>query len=243
MIEITARQFKKLYHEGKIENPQDYIASGQHIRKILAKKGECVDELVKYDEDAVKIKLIDNGHGQEYYPQWCTHQSSWHIRMALARKGYCPDILIHDDIIDVQSATLYRHPELANEFIKDELTIAKVKELSILYFTGKCRDKDVAKTVIDKYPELIIMTAPMKGLFDTSPQTTIEKTLTTKQSYELGYFKWVTQSSTEIFRRLLYVEDKCYHENKMHIVSEIVPDAMDTTIKNIQILYKICKAQ
>ena len=67
--------------------------------------------------------------------------------------------------------------------------------------------------------------------------------LTTKQSYELGYFKWVTQSSTEIFRRLLYVEDKCYHENKMHIVSEIVPDAMDTTIKNIQILYKICKAQ
>lgn len=33
MIEITARQFKKLYHEGKIENPQDYIASGQHIRK------------------------------------------------------------------------------------------------------------------------------------------------------------------------------------------------------------------
>ena len=38
--------------------------------------------------------------------------------MALARKGYCPDILIHDDIIDVQIATLYRHPELANEFIE-----------------------------------------------------------------------------------------------------------------------------
>lgn len=243
MIEITARQFKKLYHEGKIDNPHDYIESGQHIRKILAKKGECVDELVKYDEDAVKIKLIDKGHGQEYYPQWCSPQSSWHIRMALARKGYCPDILIHDDIIDVQIATLYRHPELVNEFIQDELTVAKVKELSILYFNGECQDKDVAKTIIEKYPELIIMTAPMKRCLDATPLTLIEKSLTPKQSYELGYFKWVCQLPTEIFRRLLYVEDKCYQEEKMHIVSELVPDAMDTTIKNIQLLYKICKAQ
>ena len=242
MIEITARKFKKLYHEGKIDNPQDYVTSGQHIRKILAKKGECVDELVKYDEDAVKIKLIDNGHGQEYYPQWCTPRNSWHIRMALARKGYCPDILIHDDIIDVQIATLSRHPELAKEFIQDELTVPKVKELSLLYFIGKCQNRDVAKTVIEKYPELIVMTAPLKVLFDTSPQTTLEKSLTAKQSYELGYFKWVSQSSTEIFRRLLYVEEKCHDNNKMHVVSDIVNDAMDETIKNIQLLYKICTA-
>lgn len=102
---------KHQFENGTIFDLAPYVRTNERVRKYIASKGQCISELLAYDEPNVIVVLINNGYASEYYEMLKNHKDE-HVREALAQKGLWPEDFIEDEHPEVRAATARAHTEL-----------------------------------------------------------------------------------------------------------------------------------
>ena len=105
-------EFCRLIEGGSITDFKPFIATkNTAFREEIAKTGQCIDELLAYNEPSVIEILIDYGFATEYYEEWKTYPDN-RVRSALARRGLWPEVFIQDNKWQVRMETIRKHPDL-----------------------------------------------------------------------------------------------------------------------------------
>jgi hypothetical protein len=105
-------EFCRLIEGGSITDFKPFIATkNTAFREEIAKTGQCIDELLAYNEPSVIEVLIDNGFATEHYDEWKTYSDA-RVRAALARRGLWPELFIQDTKWQVRMETIRKNPEL-----------------------------------------------------------------------------------------------------------------------------------
>lgn len=97
------------------------------------------------------INAIYNGEQEEKYDKWKSHDAV-DVRRALAENGYYPEHFIQDVSVDVQVATLKKHPEYVDKLLGDEYMIGTVTSL---LETQQHPNVDVLRKHVDDYKKFM----------------------------------------------------------------------------------------
>lgn len=117
-MDMTMDEFEDRLDRGLITDFEPYLKRNVKtaVRRKLAERGLCVEQLAKMEEVSVVCALIRKGYAQEYYERWSKHTSP-DIRQVLARAGYFPEKFLRDRSKLVRAAVLKKHPEYAFQLL------------------------------------------------------------------------------------------------------------------------------
>lgn len=218
-MDMTMDEFEDRLDRGLITDFEPYLKRNVKtaVRRRLAERGLCVEQLAKMEEVSVVCALIRKGYAQEYYERWSKHTSP-DIRQVLARAGYFPEKFLRDRSKLVRAAVLKKHPEYAFqllhytnfEFRAAEEVIRRMPNLTreqLEMFIRAAGDENGKE--MTEYYRLKLASV------NTMP-TALEATMSAKDLHKLGNLLWM--------RALSVHQIKLYDEVMRQLIS---PDKMD----------------
>ena len=174
------------------------------------------------------INAIHNGEQEEKYNEWKYHDSA-DVRRALAENGYYPEHFIQDVSVDVQAATLKKHPEYVDKLIGDEYMIGTVTSL---LETQQHPNVDVLRRHVDDYKKFMPgeyiepIELKLKSYNEYSP---IEKTMTRYQLYKAGSPLWAKDIRIDFIEAILNMESEIQTDE----IPEVIKDEWRKRFLNI----------
>ena len=174
------------------------------------------------------INAIHNGEQEEKYNEWKYHDSA-DVRRALAENGYYPEHFIQDVSVDVQAATLKKHPEYVDKLIGDEYMIGTVTRL---LETQQHPNVDVLRRHVDDYKKFMPgkdiepLELKLKSYDEYSP---LEKTMDRYQLYKAGAPLWAKDIRMDFIEAILNMESEIQTDE----IPEIVKDEWRKRFLNI----------
>ena len=182
------------------------------------------------------VDSITKGEKQDQYKDWAKHPDV-SVREALVVNGYELDTLIHDPLSSIRMEVVRKDPNYIKEALNYKLSAT---DWQTVY--------QELRNMIDPDPEVLI--APMKlgvpeGLTEYKStyyttfeifrlqieglhykQTTLERTMTTKQRYLQKHPTWTRGLSTRAIRQVFNAETDLIDYGLAHKISDIFDDVI-----------------
>lgn len=171
---------------------------------------------------------IHNGEQKEKYDEWKHHENS-DVRKALAENGYFPEYFIKDVVVDVQIATLKKHPEYVDRLLGDEYMLGTITSL---LETQQYPNIDILRQHVNDYKKFMPgeniepLELKLKSYDEYSP---LEKTMNRYQLYKLGSPLWAKDIRIDFIEAILNMES----EINIDEIPEIVQDEWRKRFLNI----------
>lgn len=169
----------------------DISNTTKNQRMNMATRGENVEVLIALNEPEVISELIRQGHAQEHYDEWKTHEHG-DVRYALAHQGYYPETFINDKNPSVREEVVRWHPEYCNQLLARnkkrhwEFICKLINENTNITYIKDFLDAKVPKAVNKQKLRAIRILYKCR----TTIPTAIEKTMTPKQLFEVNSPFW-----------------------------------------------------
>ena len=177
------------------------------------------------------VDSITKGEKQDQYKDWAKHPDI-SVREALVKNGYELDILIHDPLSSMRMEVVRKDPTYIKEALSYQLNTA---DWQTVYM-------ELVK-MIDPDPEVLIAFMKLgvpEGLTEYEStyhgtfkifrlqiegirhnQTTLERTMTTKQLYDQKHPSWTRGLSTRAIRQVLNTKNDLNDHGLAHKISDI----------------------
>lgn len=177
------------------------------------------------------VDSITKGEKQDQYKDWAKHPDI-SVRETLVKNGYELDILIHDPLSSMRMEVVRKDPTYIKEALSYQLNTA---DWQTVYM-------ELVK-MIDPDPEVLIafmklgvpegLTEYESTYHDTFKifrlqiegirhnQTTLERTMTTKQLYDQKHPSWTRGLSTRAIRQVLNTKNDLNDHGLAHKISDI----------------------
>ena len=228
MAKLQYKEFKHKVENGTITDLKPYISYSGAFRVLIASKGQHINELLAYQEPDVMVELINNGYASEHYEEWKSHKDK-RVREALAQQGFWPEVFIEDENRDVRAGVILAHPEMmrraqesnsewyAVQTLVEDNPNATRKDIDF-FLSLKPHERDYGHmkkmwSTPDAHSEELMVNILLEAYrqklngFDCST-TLIERTMTTKDLYQIGHPAWTCNVSlTQIINLLQYRDE------------------------------------
>lgn len=217
-MDMTMDEFEDRLDQGLITDFEPYLKRNVKtaVRRKLAERGLCVEQLAKMEEVSVVCALIRKGYAQEYYERWSKHTSP-DIRQVLARAGYFPEKFLRDRSKLVRAAVLKKHPEYAFQLLNYTNFEFRVAEEAIRRMPNLTREQleMFIRAAGDEGKEMTEYYRLKLASVSTMP-TILEATMSAKDLHKIGNVLWM---------RALSVHQIKLYDEVMHQL--ITPNKMD----------------
>lgn len=182
------------------------------------------------------VDSITKGERQDQYKDWAKHPDV-SVREALVKNGYELDILIHDPLSSMRMEVVRKDPTYIKEALHYKLSTT---DWQTVY--------QELRNMIDPDPEVLIafmklgvpegLTEYESTFYNTfevfrlqiegirHAQTTLERTMTTKQLYNQKHPTWTRGLSTKAIRQVLNTETDLNDHGLVHKISDIFDDVI-----------------
>ena len=218
-MDMPMDEFEDRLDQGLITDFEPYLKRNAktEVRRRLAERGLCVEQLAKMEEVSVVCTLIHKGYAQEYYERWSKHTSP-DIRHALARAGYFPEKFLRDRSKLVRAAVLKKHPEYAFQLLSYTNFEFRAAEGVIRRMPNLTREQleTFLKAVDGEDTNEMTEYYQLKLAGVTKEPSILETTMSAKDLHKLGNVLWM--------RALSVHQIKLYDEVMRHLIS---PDKID----------------
>lgn len=182
------------------------------------------------------VDSITKGERQDQYKDWAKHPDV-SVREALVKNGYELDILIHDPLSSMRMEVVRKDPTYIKEALHYKLSTT---DWQTVY--------QELRNMIDPDPEVLIafmklgvpegMTEYESTFYNTfevfrlqiegirHAQTTLERTMTTKQLYNQKHPTWTRGLSAKAIRQVFNIETDLNDHGLVHKISDIFDDVI-----------------
>ena len=182
------------------------------------------------------VDSITKGERQDQYKDWAKHPDV-SVREALVKNGYELDILIHDPLSSMRMEVVRKDPTYIKEALHYKLSTT---DWQTVY--------QELRNMIDPDPEVLIAFMKLgvpeglteyKSTYYTTfeifrlqieglhyKQTTLERTMTTKQRYLQKHPTWTRGLSARAIRQVFNTESDLNDHGLVHKVSDIFDDVI-----------------
>lgn len=182
------------------------------------------------------VNSITHGERQDQYKNWAKHPDV-SVRETLVKNGYELDILIHDPLSSMRMEVVRKDPAYIKEALNYKLSAT---DWQTVY--------QELRNMIDPDPEVLIAFMKLgvpEGLTEYEStfynafkvfrlqiegasivQTTLERTMTTKQLYNQKHPSWTRGLSTRAIRQVFNTETDLNDYGLAHKISDIFDDVI-----------------
>ena len=197
-MDMSMDEFEDRLDQGLITDFEPYLKRNvkTKVRRRLAERGLCVEQLAKMEEVSVVCTLIWKGYAQEYYERWSKHTSP-DIRHALAREGYFPEKFLRDRSKLVRATVLKKHPEYAFQLLSYTNFEFRAAEEIIRRMPNLSREQleTFLKAVGGEDTNEMTEYYQLKLAGVTKEPSILETTMSAKDLHKLGSPLWVKDLS------------------------------------------------
>jgi hypothetical protein len=204
-------EFEEAVKNSEITDVEPYMRKQKFDmhRSVLARHGIEVDRIIKRDGIQVIIELIERGLETERYEGWKNHPSV-NVREALAEQGYYHDCYINDKSPRVRNAVINKDNRQGLKRMHNPSDRFSIRR-QLIYQT--CPDIEVLTAYLDTVTqselknyearnEIELLKLKQKSLQMTP--TTIEKTMTPYQLFEVDNPLWMSEYTAEEIDNIIY---------------------------------------
>lgn len=177
------------------------------------------------------VNSIANGERQDQYKNWAKHPDV-SVREALAKNGYELDILIHDPLSSIRMEVVRKDPTRIKEALSYKLSATDWQTIYmelvamidpdpevLIAFMKLGIPEGLAEYESTYYTTFEIFCLQIKGA--RSVQTTLERTMTTKQLYNQKHPSWTCGLSARAIRMVWNAESDLCDHGLEHKISDI----------------------
>lgn len=182
------------------------------------------------------VDSITKGEKQDQYKDWAKHPDI-SVREALVKNGYELDILIHDPLSSMRMEVVRKDPTYIKEALSYQLNTADwqtvymelVKMIDpdpevLIAFMALGIPANLTEYESTYYTTFEIFRLQIEGLHHK--QTTLERTMTTKQLYLQKHPTWTRGLSARAIRQVFNTESDLNDHGLVHKVSDIFDDVI-----------------
>jgi len=177
------------------------------------------------------VDSITKGEKQDQYKDWAKHPDV-SVREALVVNGYELDTLIHDPLSSIRMEVVRKDPTYIKEALNYKLSVTDWQTVYQELVKLIEPDPDVLITFMELgipeelteykstyYTTFEIFRLQIEGLH--YKQTTLERTMTTKQRYLQKHPTWTRGLSTRAIRQVFNIETDLNDHGLAHKISDI----------------------
>ena len=177
------------------------------------------------------VDSITKGERREQYKNWAKHPDV-SVREALVKNGYKLDILIHDPLSSMRMEVVRKDPTYIKEALSYQLNTADwqtvymelVKMIDpepdvLITFMGLGIPEELTEYESTYHGTFKIFRLQIEGIRHN--QTTLERTMTTKQLYNQKHPSWTRGLSTRAIRQVLNTKNDLNDHGLAHKISDI----------------------
>lgn len=182
------------------------------------------------------VNSITKGEKQDQYKDWAKHPDV-SVREALVVNGYELDTLIHDPLSSVRMEVVRKDPAYIKEALNYKLSTTDwqtvYQELVtmidpdpevLIAFMKLSIPEDLTEYESTYYTTFEIFRLQIEGIRHN--QTTLERTMTTKQLYDQKHPSWTRGLSTRAIRQVFNTESDLCEHGLAHKISDIFDDVI-----------------
>lgn len=182
------------------------------------------------------VDSITKGEKQDQYEDWAKHPDV-SVREALVKNGYELDILIHDPLSSMRMEVVRKDPTYIKEALNYKLSTTDWQ--TVYQELRNMIDPDpevlIAFMKIDVPAELTEYESTYYTTFEifrlqiegaSIVQTTLERTMTTKQLYLQKHPTWTRGLSAKAIRQVFNIETDLNDHGLVHKISDIFDDVI-----------------
>ena len=182
------------------------------------------------------VDSITKGEKQDQYKDWAKHPDV-SVREALVVNGYELDTLIHDPLSSIRMEVVRKDPTYIKEALNYKLSatdwqtvyqelvkLIKPDPDVLIAFMELGIPSNLTEYESTYYTTFEIFRLQIEGIRHN--QTTLERTMTTKQLYDQKHPSWTRGLSTRAIRQVLNTESDLNDYGLAHKISDIFDDVI-----------------
>ena len=183
------------------------------------------------------VDSITKGEKQDQYKDWAKHPDV-SVREALVVNGYELDTLIHDPLSSIRMEVVRKDPTYIKEALNYKLSatdwqtvyqelvkLIKPDPDVLIAFMELGIPSNLTEYESTYYTTFEIFRLQIEGIRHN--QTTLERTMTTKQLYDQKHPSWTRGLSTRAIRQVLNTESDLNDYGLAHKISDIFDDVIE----------------
>lgn len=182
------------------------------------------------------VDSITKGEKQDQYEDWAKHPDV-SVREALVKNGYELDILIHDPLSSMRMEVVRKDPTYIKEALHYKLSTTDWQTVyqELMHMIDPDPEVLIAFMKIDVPAELTEYESTYYTTFEifrlqiegaSIVQTTLERTMTTKQLYLQKHPTWTRGLSAKAIRQVFNIETDLNDHGLVHKISDIFDDVI-----------------
>mgnify|MGYP000862796321 CR=1 FL=1 len=207
-------EFEKAVKNGEITDFEPYMRKQKFDlhRAILAENGIEVERIIKRDGNQVIINLIEKGLETKRYKEW-KHHPSQNVREALAAQGYYHDLYITDKSPRVRNAVINKNNRQGLKRMHNSSDRFTIRQQLIKQTNP---DLDLLNTYLNTITNAELQNYECRTQIEALKlkqqslqivPTTIEKTMTPYQLFEIKNPLWMAMYTSEEINNIIYAYD------------------------------------
>lgn len=231
---MDPKEFEHAVLTGEITDFEPYLREMDNIKEdmlnktyriVLLKHGVETERILELDGNFAIITCIQEGLLPERYDEWKNRNEEWVLEI-FAENGYYLDELIESEYDDVRKAVIENHPD----FCIKQLNQGKIYQIIHDYIMNETEPNiELFNAYIDTLQsnsnDVALMT---KYQAMTKAPSTIEKTMSDVQLFELGSPLWATDLTVRQIHDVLDARNELERQGYSAFMEYLLTEVRET---------------